>query len=140
MTSTLVVAHGHLASELLASAQMIIGPTQTAAAVDFPPGMGTDELASLVAEAIDELRAGSSDPVLILVDLAGGSPSRIAAAESLAGRAVAVTGANLPQLIEVLSAGAADAASAAQLAIQAGTAGIQEYGTAAARPVSGGLQ
>ena len=84
-----------------------MGVNEWAVALQFPVGMGVDELTTQVAAAVDTLGAeengGAAGQVLVLADVMGGSPARVALGEVLAGRAEVVTGANLPMLIEALA-------------------------------------
>jgi mannose/fructose-specific phosphotransferase system component IIA len=107
MTQILVVGHGAFATTLLETARMLTGSTGHARAVQFPVGTGVSELTDTVSAAIDALieeRDGDRERVLVLADIAGGSPARVALGEALAGRAEVVTGANLPMLIDALFA------------------------------------
>lgn len=135
MTQILVVGHGGFATTLLETARMLAGSIGRAEAVDFPVGTGVDALTSRVAAAIDALiveRADDAppDPVLLLTDVAGGSPSRVALGEALAGRAEVVTGVNLPMLLDALFG--ADASAPAELAVRVAAsaqAGIRNLGS-----------
>lgn len=133
MRPIVIVAHGTLAGSLLATAQMIVGPAPTARSVDFEVGSSVEELQTRVAEAVAAVRGEGR--ALVLVDLAGGSPSRVAAALALEGGAVdVVTGANLPMLIHALT----DASADVDALLQAGSDGIGRYGASA--PSTGGLR
>jgi mannose/fructose-specific phosphotransferase system component IIA len=78
------------------------------------------------------LRPEADGPVpLILTDLVGGTPSRIAATLTAAGRAETVTGVNLSMLVEVLlSDQTRPATELAALAVRAGGDGVQDLGRA----------
>lgn len=147
MTVIIVVGHGAFGPALTQTAQMLVGGIDTARALEFAPGTAASDLAAAVARLIDE--AAVSDGVLILTDIAGGTPSRVALAEAAAGRAHAVTGANLAMLVEALLAPAdiGVEALAARVA-DAGRAGVRdlraELAAAATTPTgttteSGGL-
>lgn len=110
-SSVLVTGHGAFASSLLATAEMIIGPADHARAVDFPVGNSVEVLTAHVSGVINDLLA--DDPtreIVILSDVAGGSPSRVALMQAAAGRAHAITGTNLPLLIDALIASRTTAA------------------------------
>jgi mannose/fructose-specific phosphotransferase system component IIA len=132
MTQILVVGHGAFATTLLETARMLTGSAGHARAVQFPVGTGVSELTDTVSAAIDALieeRDGEPERVLVLADIAGGSPARVALGEALAGRAEVVTGANLPMLIDALFA--PETITPAELACQvAGSAqsGIRNMG------------
>ncbi|MGE5673533.1 MAG: PTS sugar transporter subunit IIA [Mycobacterium leprae] len=101
MIGLLVVTHGRLGEALLETAAMISGGTQGARAIGFLPGQGVEDLEAAVTAALGELDA--PDGTLCLLDLPGGSPARVvggllAQREGLE----AVTGVNLPMLVEVL--------------------------------------
>lgn len=134
MTDIVVVGHGRFAPGLLQTARMIAGPVGTATAVEFPVGTGVDTLTKDLAHAIDTLRAARPDdardePVLVLTDVAGGSPSRVALGEALAGRAEVVTGANLPMLLDALFAPVTTTAGELALQVaQSARAGVRNLG------------
>jgi PTS system mannose-specific IIA component len=127
VTLVLVVCHGDLAPALVATARMIVGDAGSVTSVRFTPGMGPDDLTEAVEAA---LRPEADGPVpLILTDLAGGTPARIAATLTAAGRAETVAGVNLPMLVEVLlSDQARPATELAALAVRAGGDGVQDLG------------
>lgn len=132
MRPMVIATHGTLASGLLAAAEMIVGPAPSARAVDFHNGMGVDELTRRVTLAVDEVADNS--PVLVLVDLAGGSPSRASATLAMDGRTAVLTGVNLPMVIAAMTddnAGLSDIAAA-------GRSGIDVYGTSMVK--GGGLR
>jgi mannose/fructose/sorbose-specific phosphotransferase system IIA component len=127
VTLILVVCHGDLAPALVDTARMIVGDAGSVTPVRFTPGMGPEDLAEAVEAA---LRPETDGPVpLILTDLVGGTPARIAATLTAAGRAETVTGVNLPMLVEVLlSDQAQPATELAALAVRAGSDGVQDLG------------
>ncbi|PFG30696.1 PTS sugar transporter subunit IIA [Paramicrobacterium agarici] len=134
MRPIIVVAHGHLASALLATAEMIVGPAPSARAVDFEVGSSIEDLQNRVAAAVEEFSGAGR--ALLFVDLAGGSPSRIAAKLALDGDSDVVAGANLPMLIHALTAGEGE--DSVEDVLAAGTDGVCQYGVS--KRVAGGLQ
>lgn len=130
MRSIVIATHGTLASALLATAEMIIGPAPRARAVNFDVGASVEDLTRRVEDAVDEV--GGDEPVLVLVDLAGGSPSRVAATLAYKNRATVLTGANLPMVIAALTETGANLDA---VVAEAGRTGIDSYHTA---PVKGG--
>lgn len=143
MTSIVVTGHGSFATSLLETAEMIVGSTQNVHAVDFPVGSGVDELTERVSSLIDRLNgAGEPGQVLVLADVLGGSPARVALAQAAAGKADVVTGVNLPMLIDLaLSAGTSSASELADRAVTAGRDGIRDAGSLVSRTArsEGGL-
>lgn len=102
MVGILIVTHGNFGTELLKSAELIIGKQENVETLGLNHGDSVDELYKKVKEAIQKLDTGGG--VLILTDLFGGSPSNVAAA-SLKGNKTgveSVSGVNLPMLIEAL--------------------------------------
>jgi mannose/fructose-specific phosphotransferase system component IIA len=96
----LVAAHGDLAAAFLASAELICGRLEDVHAVGLLP---TD-----TPESFDErLMAAAGDPadrLLILTDLAGGTPHNVAlAATRRLPKAVLISGVNLAVLIEAVT-------------------------------------
>ena len=94
----IVTSHCRLAEEMLAAAEMIVGPLQNCKAVCFKPAQPVDELVKLMGNAIKEMDQGKG--VLILTDLFGGTPANISL--SFQGpRVEVVCGMNLPMLIKL---------------------------------------
>lgn len=114
---------------------MIAGPVGTATAVDFPIGTGIEDLAAKVSQAVDDLvgnRSEGSTPekVLILTDVTGGSPARIALGEALRGRAEVLAGVNLPMLLEALfTPPSLDLRDVVERVMSAAQAGIRNLGS-----------
>lgn len=132
MTPLVIAAHGGFASALLTTAEMIIGPAANARAVDFEIGTGVDDLNRRMTEAVNEV--AKDGPVLILVDLGGGSPSRVAATIALERNAKVLTGVNLPMVIAALTEDDADLTAI----VEAGRTGIDTYGVPST--TTGGLR
>ena len=128
MRPIVITAHGSLASALLSTTEMILGPSPSVRAVDFEVGMGVEDLQRRVEAAMNEL--GREGRVLLLADIAGGSPSRVAATIALGRDVDVLTGVNLPMVIAALTE--ADTAAAAA---EAARNGIGPY--EAVRPTGG---
>lgn len=101
MVGLVITGHGHFATGLGSSLRLITGNTENIVYVDFEEDHTTDILAENLNKAFDELK--ECDGVLVLSDLAGGSPFK-SAVECKAARpdqAIEVlAGSNLPMLIE----------------------------------------
>lgn len=129
-TDVLIVTHGRLGEALLESAAMISGRIGGARAISFLPGQGVEDLEVSVRQALQEMSRNGS--VLCLVDLAGGSPARVAAGmiTEFPGLEV-LAGVNLPMLVEVLLM--RDSVTPSELArhgITAGTQSVVDLGQA----------
>lgn len=100
MIGVLLVTHGSFGAELLRSAELIVGPFEQAEALTLQHGDDVQELRKQVAERIRALDQG--DGVLVLIDLFGGSPSNIAAANMRDSDFQCLTGINMAMLVEAL--------------------------------------
>lgn len=99
MIGIIVTGHGNFASGLTSSLELIAGAQEKYEIVDFPQGDGVEELTQKLNAAMDSLQ--DTDGILVLSDLAGGSPFKTAVMCSLERKNVEViAGTNLPLLIE----------------------------------------
>jgi mannose PTS system EIIA component len=96
-----IVTHGHLAGELLAAAEMIIGPISHIAAVSIGWHDDVDAARDEVQRAITRVAQGAG--VLLLTDMFGGTPTNIASMFLEEGAVEVVTGVNLPMVIKLAS-------------------------------------
>lgn len=94
-----VVTHGHLAGELLAAAEMIVGPISYIAAVSIGWHDDVDTARGEVERAIKGVSQGQG--VLLMTDMFGGTPTNIASMFLEDGAIEVVTGVNLPMLIKL---------------------------------------
>jgi PTS system mannose-specific IIA component len=94
-----IVTHGQLASELLAAAEMIIGPIAHIAAVSIGWHDDVDAARDEVQRAITRVSKGGG--VLLLTDMFGGTPTNIASMFLEEGVIEVVTGVNLPMVIKL---------------------------------------
>jgi PTS system mannose-specific IIA component len=99
MVSTLVLSHGNLAESLVATARTIAGPIEGVEALvldwDAPP----EKLSARLGETIARLDQGQG--VLILTDMHGDTPTKLALQMRSAGRVEVVTGVNLPMVVRL---------------------------------------
>lgn len=101
MVGLLITGHGHFATGLGSSLKLITGNTENIVYVDFEADHSTDTLTENINKGLDELK--DCDGVLVLSDLAGGSPFKSAVECKVArpDQAIEVlAGSNLPMLIE----------------------------------------
>lgn len=96
-----IVTHGHLAGELLAAAEMIIGPISFITAVSIGWHDDVDAARDEVQRAITRVSQGAG--VLLLTDMFGGTPTNIASMFLDEGNVEVVTGVNLPMVIKLAS-------------------------------------
>lgn len=102
MIGIVVVSHGRLASEILRSAEIVVGPIEGARAVDIDPAMGMDEIRGAVEDAIRSVDRGQG--VLLLTDMFGGTPSNIGLSFLGTHHVEVVTGVNLPMMVKLPAA------------------------------------
>jgi PTS system mannose-specific IIA component len=101
MIGALLVSHGHLAQELLAAAEMIVGEISHIQAVSIGWHDDVNDARSEIEKRIADVDGGAG--VLILTDMFGGTPSNIAFSFHEPGKLDVVTGANLPMIIKIAS-------------------------------------
>jgi PTS system mannose-specific IIA component len=94
-----VVTHGHLAGELLAAAEMIIGPVSHITAVSIGWHDDVDAARDEVQRAI--ARVSQKAGVLLLTDMFGGTPTNIASMFLEEDAVEVITGVNLPMVIKL---------------------------------------
>jgi mannose PTS system EIIA component len=124
-----LVGHGGFPQGVLDGAEMILGPQQGMHAVGLSPDQDPDS----VVEHVRGLReAAGAAPMLLLVDLFGGSPGNAVAAAFLREPDVElVTGVNLPMVLEVANRrnkAGRDLSALKGYAVTAATAGIVDVG------------
>jgi PTS system mannose-specific IIA component len=98
MLGLLVVTHGRVAEELVASARRIVGDVEGLEAVSIDWNDDVDEATRRISEA--RRRVDSGQGVLLLTDMFGGTPTNLALSLLEPGRLEIVTGVNLPMLIK----------------------------------------
>jgi PTS system mannose-specific IIA component len=101
MIGALVVSHGHLARELVAAAEMIVGEISHIQAVSIGWHDDVNDARKEIERRIAEVDQGSG--VIILTDMFGGTPSNIAFSFHEPGKVDIVTGVNLPMIIKIAS-------------------------------------
>jgi len=96
-----IVSHGHLAGELLAAAEMIVGPISHIAAVSIGWHDDVDSARGEVERAIKGVSQGAG--VLLMTDMFGGTPTNIASMFLDSDAVEVITGVNLPMVIKLSS-------------------------------------
>ncbi len=128
-----LVTHGQLATELLAAAEMIVGPAAHIAAVSIGWHDDVDAARDEIERALARVSAGRG--VLILTDMFGGTPTNIAAMFLKEGEVEVVTGVNLPMIVKLASeTGDETLAVVAQRVREQGREGIYLAGELLAAP------
>src|SRR6267143_1850265 len=96
-----IVTHGHLAGELLAAAEMIVGPISHLTAVSIGWHDDVDSARDEIERAMARVSQGRG--VLILTDMFGGTPTNIASMFLNENEVEVASGVNLPMVIKLAS-------------------------------------
>ena len=132
-----IVTHGHLAGELLAAAEMIVGPISHIAAVSIGWHDDVDAARDEVQRAIT--RVSQQKGILLLTDMFGGTPTNIASMFLEEGAIEVITGVNLPMVIKLATVTADDSlAEIARKICDQGRQGIYLAGALLAPPTKTG--
>ncbi len=99
MLGIVIVAHGGLAREYLATLEHVMGTQTGVRAIGIDPDSDRDTKSAEICEAADAVDQGHG--VVVVTDLHGGSPSNLARQACIpAGRSI-LFGANMPMLIKL---------------------------------------
>ena len=101
MIGVVVVTHGQLATELVNSAEMIVGDLPHFTAVSIGWHDDVTDAREDIAQAIERVRGDGG--VLLLTDMFGGTPSNLGMTFLEKDRLEVITGVNLPMLIKLAS-------------------------------------
>lgn len=101
MRTIIVVSHGTFAPALVDAAAMLIGPQENVKSASMTDGMGADTYTGNVRKQVKGVEG--SDQILLLADLAEGSPMTNAMLvldeNGLLPKTIAFAGMNLPMLV-----------------------------------------
>ncbi len=100
MIGVVVITHGTLSEQLLATASLIMGESKDVVAVSFTARESLDNLRQKANAAIENYR---TDGCLILTDIMGGSATNVCVELMKKEKVEIITGANLPMLLEAIS-------------------------------------
>lgn len=95
-----LAAHGDLAQALLESARLIVGEVEDVATITLDPTMSLETMIEEMETAMARVDQGQGS--LILLDLFGGTPCNAAAICMQRHDGLALTGVNLPMMLEVI--------------------------------------
>ena len=99
MIGIVIVSHGELGTELLRTAEEIVGTLPGVEAVSVHATEQIEKARKKIEGVLQRVNDGSG--VLILTDLFGGTPSNLVLSYLEAGRLEVVTGVNLPMLMKL---------------------------------------
>lgn len=120
MIGIVLVGHEHIASEMLAALEHVLGRQSLIRAVNVPRNTPLEKLRQHLDEDIRSCNAGAG--VLVLADMFGGTPCNVALAAMRSGDVEVVSGVNLPALIKAATLRQQDIA-VGELAAQVAEAG-----------------
>lgn len=125
MVSILIIGHGNFATGALSATRLVAGAPENVYALDFPEGMSPEEL----KEKMQALLAGmDTREILVMADLAGGTPFRTAVELKmvLSEKMIrVVAGANMPALME--AAFSSDSMGLTELAADVVQTGVEGF-------------
>lgn len=102
MVGIIVTGHGHFATGVTSSVDLIAGPQKDYVAVDFD-GTGEEKLTEDLKNALEQLK--DCNGILVFSDLPGGSPFKMSVMLTQGNANVEVIGGtNLPMLCEIVMA------------------------------------
>jgi len=123
MPGIVVVAHQHLARELIATATHIMGREEPGLmGVDISPEWPYEEARERVQEALD--RAMADEGAIILTDMYGGTPANLGMDFLEPGRVEVIAGINLPMLVRLLTYRSRPLEEQVQKALEGGREGV----------------
>lgn len=126
MIGVVIVTHGNLGAALLNTAELIMGKQEQVTTVAFESGQAVADLQIRIEEATQQVNQGQG--TLILVDVLGGSPYNASALLTVEqAHTKVVAGVNLPMLFSLLPVRHLTLASVAQVAINGGRQGIEQF-------------
>ena len=101
MIGIIVAAHGQLATELIATAELIVGELPNITGCNINPTLSPLGMEEELERAVARVEQG--DGVVILADLLGGTPCTRSMALCQKVRVEVVTGVNLPMVLKAHS-------------------------------------
>lgn len=101
MVGLVIATHGHLAQEMVATAEQIVGKLSACEPVSIEPGASPEAIAAAMREAIRKVESGQG--VIVLADLFGGTPCNQSLMLCKSHKLEVLTGVNLPMLLKANS-------------------------------------
>jgi PTS system mannose-specific IIA component len=101
MIGMVLVTHGHLASELVAALEHVVGTQTAIAAICIGPEDDMEQRRNDILDAVSKCDSGEG--VVLLTDMFGGTPSNLAISIMDKARVEVIAGVNLPMLVRLAS-------------------------------------
>lgn len=99
MIGMILVTHGRLGSEMIATLEHVVGPQTRIASVSIGPEDDMEQRRREILDRMNEVDEGQG--VVLLTDMFGGTPSNLAISFLDKGNVEVVVGVNLPMLIKL---------------------------------------
>jgi PTS system mannose-specific IIA component len=101
MIGIVLVSHAHLADELVAALEHVVGAQTNIATVCIGPN---DDMERRRQDIVDSVgRVDTGDGVILLTDMFGGTPSNLAISVMSERQVEVIAGVNLPMLVKLAS-------------------------------------
>ncbi len=101
MIGMVLVTHGHLAKELIAALEHVVGPQPNIKSICIGP---EDDMEKRRLEILESsIKADEGDGVILLTDMFGGTPSNLAISVMDKANVEILAGVNLPMLVKLAS-------------------------------------
>jgi PTS system mannose-specific IIA component len=101
MVGLVVAAHGHLAGEMVHTAEQIVGKLSAVESVAIEPGTSPEQIREKINLAVRQVDDGQG--VIVLADLFGGTPCNQSLMLCKQRQIEVITGVNLPMLLKANS-------------------------------------
>ena len=116
MIGLILVTHGHLADEMVAALEHVVGPQSGVGTICIGPDDDMERRRKDIIECVVRVDSGSG--VILLTDMFGGTPSNLAISIMNECNVEVIAGVNLPMLVKLASVrgneALADAVASAQ--------------------------
>ena len=99
MIGLILVSHRHLAEEMKAVMEHVVGPQENVETVSIFPADDMEQRRTEIQEKIAKVDSG--DGVIVLTDMFGGTPSNLAISMMTQDNVEVLAGMNLPMLIKL---------------------------------------
>ncbi|MGN1079548.1 MAG: PTS sugar transporter subunit IIA [Alphaproteobacteria bacterium] len=99
MIGLILVSHRHLAEEMKAVMEHVVGPQENVETVSIFPTDDMEQRRTEIQEKIAKVNSG--DGVIVLTDMFGGTPSNLAISMMTQDNVEVLAGMNLPMLIKL---------------------------------------